>query len=295
MKKFVAFKKTNNSIKIVFYLIGVIILIILLNFILTFNNANILATYIISNNFGLKNNYLNNIFIKNIWGFDIKKIKEVNREVNEEEELVVKNKKPVIYLYNSYQTDKYKKNYYSSYSINPVVTTASLILKEYLESKGINTLVENRNIAVTLKENNNEYYEVYKASRVLMEEALKNNPSLKYFFDLKIMDNNYQNTTATYKDKKYAKVMFVIGTDNKSYQENYKLAKKLNSKLDKNLSRGIDMRGGEGYQGYYNEDFNSNTLLIEVGGYENTIDEVNRTLEILANVIVEVINEEEKK
>ena len=51
------------------------------------------------------------------------------------------------------------------------------------------------------------------------------------------------------------------------------------------LSRGISLRGGVGYQGVYNQDFSSKGLLIQVGGINNTIDEVNRTMKILAQVI----------
>ena len=42
-----------------------------------------------------------------------------------------------------------------------------------------------------------------------------------------------------------------------------------------------------GYQGIYNQDFSDKVMLIQVGGKENTIDEVNRTLEILAEVLSE--------
>ena len=57
------------------------------------------------------------------------------------------------------------------------------------------------------------------------------------------------------------------------------------------------MRGGNGFHGVYNQDFSSKALRIFIGGKENTIDEVNRTLEVLAQVLEEYIWEDnnEKK
>ena len=37
--------------------------------------------------------------------------------------------------------------------------------------------------------------------------------------------------------------------------------------------------------GIYNQDLSPNTLLIEVGGVDNTIEEVYNTIEALANVL----------
>ena len=43
--------------------------------------------------------------------------------------------------------------------------------------------------------------------------------------------------------------------------------------------------------GIYNQDISNNAMLIEVGGYENTIDEVYNTMEILAIILKDIINE----
>ena len=57
------------------------------------------------------------------------------------------------------------------------------------------------------------------------------------------------------------------------------------------------MRGGNGYHGIYNQDFSSKALRIFIGGKDNTIDEVNRTLKVFASVLNDYIREEnnEKK
>ena len=42
----------------------------------------------------------------------------------------------------------------------------------------------------------------------------------------------------------------------------------------------------------FNHDLSSHAILLEVGGVDNTIEEVNNTLEVIANVLKEYINEE---
>ena len=51
---------------------------------------------------------------------------------------------------------------------------------------------------------------------------------------------------------------------------------------------------GYGVNGVYNQDLNSNVILIEMGGHENNIDEVNNTLDLVALAIGEYLNEKEK-
>lgn len=81
-------------------------------------------------------------------------------------------------------------------------------------------------------------------------------------------------------------------------EENQNFAIQLNdilNTIEPSLSRGVSLRGGTGYQGVYNQDFSKYTLLIQVGGIHNTIDEVNRSLKVLANVIANFILEEENE
>ena len=52
---------------------------------------------------------------------------------------------------------------------------------------------------------------------------------------------------------------------------------------------------GYGVNGVYNQDLKENVILIEIGGNENNIEEVNNTLDLVAHVIGEYINEKEEK
>ena len=67
------------------------------------------------------------------------------------------------------------------------------------------------------------------------------------------------------------------------------IAEDINSKIDKRLSRGISRKSGAGVNGVYNQDVFNKALLIEVGGVENTIEDVSNTLGVIAQSIFEVI------
>ena len=147
-----------------------------------------------------------------------------------------------------------------------------------------------------LNDNNWKYHESYKASRILLEQSIKNYSTLKYFIDLHRDSSSYEKTTCKINDKSYAKILFVIGLEHENYALNKTLAENLNKKLitiEPCLSRGIIEKSGVGVDGKYNQDFNSNTLLIEIGGQYNEIKEVNNTLKVLASILYEYIMEDE--
>ena len=81
---------------------------------------------------------------------------------------------------------------------------------------------------------------------------------------------------------------------NQNYQSNLLVTEKINNILNTkypNLSRGILKKEGYGVNGVYNQDLNENIILLEVGGHENNIDEVNNTLELISIAIKEYLNE----
>ena len=210
----------------------------------------------------------------------------------------VKSNTPVVYIFNTHQTEGYKSNLLESFNINNTVYLASHILGEYLNDLGVGVVVEENSIVDVLNANGWKYGRSYKASRVLMEEAYKNNPTLKFFIDLHRDSASYERTFIKIEGVGYAKVLFVVGLEHDGYEANLELAKKLNEKIKvkyPGLSRGVLEKKGVGVNGIYNQDFNKNTILIEVGGQYNYIEEVNNTLKIISQVIYEYLNEYEKE
>lgn len=219
---------------------------------------------------------------------DIENISLVN---NEEE---VKSNEPLIYIYNTHDEEAYYNSYLNPYNIVPDVKLASYYFQERLKDLGIESVVEKRKIKDVLEGNGWNYRYSYNASRVYLEEVSKNNPSIKYFIDLHRDSVGKDKTTTTINGKSYAKVMFLVGLEHENYQKNLDLATRLNeliSQFDSTLSRGIYQKEGPGVNGIYNQDFNSNTILIEVGGQYNTIEEVANTIEVIARVLKDYLGE----
>lgn len=203
-----------------------------------------------------------------------------------------KKENPTIYIYNTHQTEEYKPTSYLEYSVNPNVLMASYILEEQLSKKGHVVLVEEESVSKLRTTLGLNYAGSYKVTRSMMENAKKNNPTLKYYIDLHRDSLTRDKTTLTVDGKSYAKILFIVGLENSNYQENLDFTNKISDLLNqkvKGLSKGIYKKEGPLVNGVYNQDFSNRVILIELGGNENTIDEVYRSLIVLGEVLDEVI------
>ena len=203
-----------------------------------------------------------------------------------------KKENPTIYIYNTHQTEEYKSTSFLEYSVNPNVLMASYILEEQLSNKGNVVLVEEESVSKLRTTLGLNYAGSYKVTRSMMENAKKNNPTLKYYIDLHRDSLTHDKTTLTVDGKSYAKILFIVGLENSNYQENLDFTNKISDLLNqkvKGLSKGIYKKEGPLVNGVYNQDFSNRVILIELGGNENTIDEVYRSLIVLGEVLDEVI------
>lgn len=199
---------------------------------------------------------------------------------------------PIVYLYNTHQLEEYKQENQESYNVTPNVMMLSYIVREKLNDMGIPTIVEENDVSAFLQANNWSYASSYKVTRLLMEDAKTKNPTLKYFIDLHRDSVSKSISTATINGKNYAKVLFIIGLENPNYQENLTVTTTINNMLEEKypgITRGIYKKEGKGVNGVYNQDFDKNTILFEVGGPENTIEEVLNTADAISTVLAEYI------
>ena len=197
---------------------------------------------------------------------------------------------PLIYLYNTHQGEEYNGGVLSEYNVIPTVMLAAYRLREQLNNYGLNTIVETNNISEILRSNGWNYNSSYSASKILMTNALEENPTLKYFIDVHRDALPYESSILTYEGKTYAKVLLVIGQNHPGYLSNLALSEEvsnlINSKVP-GLSKGVMQKPSS----IFNQDFSPNTLLIEFGGQYNKISEINNTVAIVAEVLKEVITE----
>ena len=197
----------------------------------------------------------------------------------------------LIYIYNTHQTEKYSSSD-SAVSVSPSVLDASFMLKEELKKYDISSLVEEGSIKDILDTNNWNYASSYKVSRMYLENAKKNNPSLKYFIDIHRDSVNKNISTVLIDGKSYARTMFLLGLDNSNNSLNKQILLKMENWLNINypgLSRGIYEKGGKGVNGVYNQDFSSNCILIEIGGSFNTSEEIYNSISVIALMLNEYI------
>lgn len=204
-------------------------------------------------------------------------------------------KEPILYIYNTHQTEGYQKNNNASYNITPSVLMASYILRESLNDLGIPSMVEVSDITELLRVHSWKYSYSYAASKILLEDAIRKNPSLVYFIDIHRDSMSYDITTTTIENKKYAKLLFIIGKDNPNYEKNLAMANQINEYVKEenpSLSRGVVQKGGSGVNGIYNQNLSPNAILIELGGQYNNITEINNTLTILSKAIYRYVRGE---
>lgn len=278
MKKHFKARKRKNKTFIIWFLIGLISLLV--------NNSlinKVSKSYLVNNDMkNLFNMKINSEKLLLSLGLNYKVASKKDEKNNDDSQAVFKEitySKPTIYVYNTHQTEEYTDG---------DVLKGAKYLKEKLEQNDINVIVEETNIAEALKQKNYNYKDSYKITRELLEKKINDNTVL--YIDLHRDSSSYNVSTTQINDLNYARIMFVIGGKHESYTSNYLIADKLNKLLinkNNNLTRGIYVRQSSSY----NQDLNTNVILIELGGPHNSMEEVKRSIDVLADVILEYIGE----
>ncbi|MCA0970022.1 stage II sporulation protein P [Halobacillus litoralis] len=177
------------------------------------------------------------------------------------------------------------------------ITLVGARLGESLEDKGIGVKVEDTNIADILREKGWKHYQSYDAARPVVEEAIAQNDSLDYYFDLHRDSIDREHTTTTIGGEDYARFAFVVGAEHAGYEENLAFASEMHKRLEEaypGISRGVITKKGSGVDGVYNQDLNENAMLIEFGGVYNNLDELYRSADVFAEVFADYMLEDQK-
>lgn len=201
---------------------------------------------------------------------------------------------PLVYIYNTHQSEEYQGKAFEPYNITPGVMMAAYLFQDKLEKLEVNAIVLEDNVIDYMNLNNMKYSQSYKASRKFIEQTIKNTPSLKLIIDLHRDSVSKEKATTIINNKSCAKLSFVIGNEHDNYEQNLELTNKLNNMIKEkypNLTRGVLIKGGKGNNGIYNQDISPKQTLIEIGSHESTIDEVLNTIELLSPIIEEFVHE----
>ncbi|MBY0121562.1 stage II sporulation protein P [Bacillus sp. S/N-304-OC-R1] len=82
-----------------------------------------------------------------------------------------------------------------------------------------------------------------------------------------------------------------------NYEENYRFAELLHNKIEEEypgLSRGVLVKNNEYKQNTYNQELFGSSVLLEIGGFENTLQEEYRTADVLAEIIQDILKGDNK-
>ncbi|MFB7141889.1 stage II sporulation protein P [Gottfriedia sp. NPDC056225] len=204
------------------------------------------------------------------------------------------NGKDVFFIYHTHSWESFlplipgakEPNQASSPKVN--VSLLGERLKNNLEANGIGAIDDKTNIGAELTKRHWDWGKSYKMSRLVVQNALSQDKDLNYLIDIHRDDQRGKVTTTEINGQKYAKLYFIVGVENKNYQKNLALAKDLNSeimKFNKGLTRGIYSKNYKQGNGVYNQDLSPNSILIEVGGVDNTLPELYRTIDLLSDIL----------
>ncbi|MEK5185674.1 stage II sporulation protein P [Solibacillus sp. FSL W7-1324] len=161
------------------------------------------------------------------------------------------------------------------------------MMQHYLELNGLTPHIVDFDVMTEMKQVDATFHQAYKVARPVLAEYLEGSK-----YDL-VIDFHRDSapkkvTTLTANNEQYAKIAFVVGAEHPAYEANLAYATMLSEQVNRivpGVSRGIMKKSGTGVDGVYNQDLATNVLLIELGGIDNTEEELQRTMAILAQAI----------
>lgn len=185
-----------------------------------------------------------------------------------------------IHIYNTHQGEKYATK---------SVKEGSKYLMQLLKQRGYDVDYETTDFELYKVKNNINYKYSYNVSRKYLNTAVKKHGTYDLVIDFHRDSIKKSLSTLTYKNKSYAKLMFVVGKGSTNYPQVKKMSSELSSQINKKipqLCRGVYLK-----QSHYNQGTTKNMVLIEVGANENTYQEIQNSLNILALVIDEYLSQ----
>lgn len=158
---------------------------------------------------------------------------------------------------------------------------------EKFKSNNLQTDVLDVDVMAILKKEGKNMNLAYSTVRPYLEKQLKEK-SYDLVLDLHRDGILKKASTVTYNNISYARIALVVGEEHPNFRWNTAYADSLSTAMNKlvpNISRGVISKDGEGGNGLYNQDLAKEMIIVELGGIENTEDELNRTIEMLGKAI----------
>lgn len=187
--------------------------------------------------------------------------------------------KKKVYIYNTHQQE--------GYSEGKTVVDGSIELANILQEAGIEVVYESNDFSKYLKENNLDYNYSYYASNHYLNEALVNYGGFDLVIDFHRDSVPRENTYIDIENRKYAKMMFVVGGLSVNKDHIIQISDTIASLIDKQ-KQGV-MKKTMVRESYYNQEVYKNMVLIEVGSDTNYYDEISNSTKLLGKAIIEYL------
>lgn len=197
--------------------------------------------------------------------------------------------KPEVLIYHSHTSEAYSNSDKTSTTdATKNVTAVGEVLAAELEKNYGIAVIHDKTL-----HDKGDYNGSYKKSGVTLDKYLKEYGDFKLIIDLHRDSVVKSAVTTKINGESVARFMFVMTQKNPKYAAQKKLVDsmiKTSNKLFPDLLRGNEILYYDWGINFYSQNKSDNAVLIEVGAYSNTIDEVKNTSKYLARIIAEQIN-----
>ncbi|MEM5766959.1 MAG: stage II sporulation protein P [Bacillota bacterium] len=138
------------------------------------------------------------------------------------------------------------------------------------------------------------FMKAYAPSEVSAKKMLAEHQSIQMLFDIHRDADKRENTTAVIGGEEVARIRIVVAIGQPDlpqpyWQQNHAFAKLIEAKMNEmypGLSRGILLADWR-----YNQHLHPRALLLEVGAQENSCEEAQRSMGLLAKILTEIMRE----
>ncbi|MEW4282725.1 stage II sporulation protein P [Priestia koreensis] len=177
------------------------------------------------------------------------------------------------------------------------ISSLGNLLAKKLNANGIGTINDQTNVGTKLNEKKWGTSKAYAVSREMVQEAMAKNKSLDFFLDFHRDALRKKSTTTTVNGKSYAQIVFVVGEENPNFEKNKQFANDLHKRLEEKypgVSKGVLGKKGKKVNGIYNQDLSPNSIVVELGGVDNTAAELQNTIDAFADIFSDYFFKAEK-
>jgi len=201
---------------------------------------------------------------------------------------------PLVLVYQTHSQESYLPALSNNGNLNPEqafspdparnVTRVGAELVRELNSRGVGA------VHSTVVHDGEGRLVAYDRSLATVRELMARYPSIRVLVDVHRDSARGEETTAQIRGEPAARIMIVLGTDNRlphpRWRENYTFSLKVVRLMEEQypgLSRGVYPKS---YR--FNQHLSPAALLYEVGGVDNTMEEALRSVRALADVLAEL-------